>query len=72
MSAFLSLAQAAGQFGYASGSSLRKAFERKYLPSDCLLRIGQRGIRVDVERLTAWLREQPANAGVKAPGEVRP
>jgi hypothetical protein len=60
MSEFLSLAQAAGRFGYSSGPSMRKAFERKHLPSDCLLRIGQRGIRIDVGRLTVWLREQQA------------
>ncbi len=71
MSAFPTLAQAAEQFGYRSGPSFRKAFERGHLPKAYLIRVGQRGIRVDSERLTAWLRDQSAKQGGQAPGEVR-
>ena len=58
MSRFLALAEAAPIFGFKSGPSLLKAFRRRNLPPDFLVRIGERGLRVDVERLEAWLRGQ--------------
>ena len=57
---FQTLADAASIFGYKSGASMRRVFERGHLPADCLLRVGSRGLRVDVDRLAAWLREQRA------------
>ncbi len=60
MSRFTSIAEAASMFGFSSAVSMRKAFERGNLPVDCLLRAGPRTLRVDLDRLTAWMRSQPA------------
>ncbi len=60
MSRFLALADAAPLFGYPSGPSLRKAFERGLLPGNCLLRVGSRVLRVDVDKLAEWIRTSVA------------
>lgn len=72
MSTFPTLAQSAEQFGFRSGASFRKAFERGHLPRTFLIRLGQRGLRVDAERLTSWLREQSTQLSGQESGEVRP
>lgn len=68
MSRFLPLAEAAPIFGYQSGASLLKAFSRKKLPPEFLVRIGERGRRVDVERLVLWLRTQVSGAATVGNG----
>lgn len=60
MNKFLSLGEAAPLFGFRTGPALRKQFERGNLPGDCLVRVGPRGLRVDVDRLSAALRANPA------------
>lgn len=62
MNRFSPLSEAAPLFGYRSGPSMRKAFERGHLPADCLLRVGPRALRVDVDRLAAAIRLSPAYA----------
>lgn len=59
---FLTLKEAAPLFGYPSADAIRRAFERKILPDACLVRIGSRTLRVDVTRLTEWLRNRKAHA----------
>lgn len=67
MTRFVSIAEAAAAFGYATGTAMRKAFERGNLPVECLLRAGPKTLRVDVERLAVWMRNQPAYG---TPGNV--
>lgn len=69
MNRFLSLAEAAEVFGYSTGTALRKAFERGIVPTEYLLRVGARGLRVDAARLETWLRGQLAYAPQKAKSE---
>lgn len=65
MSRFVSLSEAAQLFGYRTGAALRKAFERGHLPSDCLLRVGSKTLRVDADRLSIWIRTRPAYGKVE-------
>lgn len=51
-------ANAGRELGYASGDALRRAFARKLLPSRFLLRLGPRTVRIDLESLVSFLREQ--------------
>ncbi len=60
MSQFPTLSEAASQFGFKTGTAMRRAFERGILPEEFLLRVGARTLRVDSERLAAWIRNQPA------------
>ena len=53
-------ANAARELGYGSGDALRRAFARKLIPALFLIRLGPRTVRVDVESLVAFLREQAA------------
>lgn len=60
MSKFLPLAEAAQSFGFKTGPAMLKAFRRGLLPGGCLLRVGERGLRVDVDRLSEAIRQSPA------------
>ncbi len=60
MSKFLPLAEAAPLFGFKTGPALLKSFRRGLLPAECLLRVGERGLRVDVDRLSEAIRQTPA------------
>ena len=71
MSKFLPLSAAAEHFGYSSSGALRKSFERTSLPSRFLLRIGTRGLRVDVAGLEEWLKTRPAYGSLEAGKDER-
>ena len=71
MSHFLPLNEAATHFGFSSRAALRRSFERGGLPGQFLLRIGARGLRVDVAGLEKWLRDQQAYGGVSTRGGER-
>lgn len=54
---FVSLREAAADFGFRSGDAMRAAFRRGTLPERYLLRIG-RACRVDVAGLAVHLRRE--------------
>ena len=72
MSQFLPLSEAAPLFGFGSGPALRKSFERGLIPQRYLVRIGPRGLRVDVPGLGEWLRDQQAYPSSAPSAGVRP
>ena len=43
-------------FGYPTEDAMRAAFTRGILPADCLVRVGERRVFVDTERLTTFFR----------------
>lgn len=72
MNRLTTLADAAKELGYATGDALRRAFARRLLPSRFLLRTGPRTLRVDVDRLIAFLRDQAEEQEGVIRREVRP
>lgn len=56
---FPTLNEAAPLFGYPTGAAMLKAFRRGHLAAACLVKVGSRGLRVDVERLADALRQRP-------------
>ena len=54
------LADAARTLGYATADGLRRAFSRRLIPARFLIRLGKRTVRVDLQSLLVFVREQAA------------
>jgi hypothetical protein len=55
---FATLADAARLLGYPTADALRRGFGRHLIPQRFLIRLGRRTVRVDVESLLVFLRQE--------------